>query len=63
MNNQNCKGCDVREKVAKTVTGEGFIDGFCKGCQQARRQDSTICFWEGGKDTCRKCRECREHYS
>jgi hypothetical protein len=30
---KTCKGCEVRKDVAKTVTGEGFKKGLCKGCQ------------------------------
>ena len=28
-----CKSCEVREEIAKTVTGEKFKKGLCKGCQ------------------------------
>jgi hypothetical protein len=28
-----CKDCQVREDVHKTITGEKFKKGVCKGCQ------------------------------
>ena len=62
MKTRQCRGCEVREDIAKAVTGEGLIDDYCKGCRVERRKDETICFWEGGKDLCRKCWECKEHY-
>ena len=39
----NCKKCDVRVNIAKAVTGESFVNGMCKGCQEAEKANCNYC--------------------